>query len=156
MALARFYTDVALEWASEDERFQHLDWRVEWRYPGSFLQRYEEQSRRYHERKRIRPIQPDVPLRECLERLTRGSLVAMARVHDVDYVNVCKEQLIQRMAGALTDPYTLKQAVSGLSGAEFCQLGQGLPAPTRCSERASKFARVGPNLVAPHDSVEGS
>lgn len=118
LALTRFYTDIGLGQDELDERFLELDWKVDVRIPGSYLYVARERSRQYHERKRTRPIRPDAPLKECLERLSRESLVAMARVHSVYYVKLRKEPLVERLAEALTDPLALERAVSSLSETE--------------------------------------
>lgn len=118
LALARFYTDAGLRWNEVDERFLELDWRVDIRIPGSPLHMARERARQYWERRRTRPIRPDAPLKECLGRLSRESLVVTARVHSVSYVKLRKELLVERLVEALTDPRALERAVSGLSDME--------------------------------------
>ncbi|MBC7226046.1 MAG: tetratricopeptide repeat protein [Thermoflexales bacterium] len=117
-ALARFYTDAGLRWNEEDERFLELEWRIDARTPGSRLYMERERSRQLQERRRTQPIRPDAPLKECLGRLSRESLVVMARVHSVQYANLRKELLIERLAEALTDPRTLEEAAADLSDGE--------------------------------------
>ncbi len=118
LALARFYTDIGLGQDELDDRFLRLDWQVDERIPGSVVYMLRERSRQYYEQKRTRPIRPDAPLKECLERLTRESLVITARVHSVYYTKLRKAQLVERLAEALTDPTVLERAVSGLSATE--------------------------------------
>ncbi|MCX7854566.1 MAG: tetratricopeptide repeat protein [Anaerolineae bacterium] len=118
LALARFYTDVGLRWNEVDERFLELDWKVDIRTPGSYLYIERERSRQFYERRRSRPIRPDASLKECLERLSRESLVATARVHSVYYVKLRKDPLVERLVEALTEPRTLERAVSSLSETE--------------------------------------
>ncbi len=86
--------------------------------PDSSWHTLAERHRQHLERKRTRPIRPNASLKECLERLDRESLIAMARVHLVDSVNLRKEQVVERLVEALTDPLTLETAASGLSAAE--------------------------------------
>ncbi len=128
LALARFYTDTAMRWQPVDDRFYELDWLVEARTPGSFLYLSRERSRKSREQRRTRPIQPNASLSECLGRLSRESLMAMARVHFISYSALRKEQLIQRLVEALTNPRTLERAVPGLSDPERQALREVLDA----------------------------
>ncbi len=114
LAMARFYTHVGSRWDAGDLRFLELELTIEARTPGSYWQIIREHSRQRQERKRTRPIRPDASLKECLERLPRESLVAMAQVHSLRYANLRKELLIQQLVEALTDPFTLRRAVSHL------------------------------------------
>ncbi len=118
LALVRFYADAGLRWNREDDRFLQLAWLAEGSVLDSYLRVLKERSRQYMERKRTRPIRPDASLKECLERLDKESLIAMARVHSVYYVKLRKEQLVERLSEALTDPDILEVAISSLSDAE--------------------------------------
>ncbi|MFN3763096.1 MAG: tetratricopeptide repeat protein, partial [Anaerolineae bacterium] len=118
LALARLYTDLGLEWDPQDERFLRISMLLEVTAPDSYWHILNERYRQYLERKRTRPIRPNASLKECLERLDKESLIAMARVHLVDSANLRKEQLVERLVEALTDPLTLETAASGLSDAE--------------------------------------
>lgn len=118
LTLARFYVDSALALTPEDERLQQLDQMLSWQEPDSSMYLFVQQSRQRQERKRNRPIPPDASLRQCLERLTRESLTAMARVYWVPYVSIRKAQLIQNLVEAITDPAILREAVAKLEADE--------------------------------------
>jgi len=118
LALARFYVDSALGWNPEDERFHQLDWTLALQEPDSGLYILAQRSRQYRERRRKRSIPPDASLRQCLERLSRESLVATAQTYSVPYVALRKEPLIQRLVEAITDPDRLREAVAALAADE--------------------------------------
>jgi len=118
LALARFYVTTALSWNPDDERFHQLDWILALREPDSGLYILAQRSRQYRERKRNRPIPPDASLRQCLERLSRESLVATARTYSAPYVGLRKEPLIQHLVEAITDPERLEEAVAELEADE--------------------------------------
>lgn len=118
LALTRFYVDMAQRWDPEDIRFRRLELILVHEEPGSGIQTYRQRSRRIYERKRMRPILPDASLRECLERLSRESLAAMAIVYTVSYGSLRKEQLIQHLVETLTTPFDLEWAALALSETE--------------------------------------
>ncbi len=117
-ALARFYVDSALGWNPEDERFHQLDWTLALHEPDSGLYILAQRSRQYRERRRNRPIPPDASLRQCLERISRESLVATAQTYSAPYVGLRKEPLIQHLVEAITDPERLRTVVSELEADE--------------------------------------
>jgi tetratricopeptide (TPR) repeat protein len=114
LALARFYVTTALSWHPDDEHFQQLDLVLALQEPDSGLNVLLQQSRQYRERRRSRPIPPDASLRQCLERITRESLVATAKTYSVPYVALRKEDLIQNLVEAITDPERLREALTEL------------------------------------------
>ncbi len=118
LALARFYVTTALNWNPDDERFHQLDWILALREPDSGLYILAQRSRQYRERRRNRPIPPDASLRQCLERLSRESLIATAQTYLVPYVGLRKEFLIRNLVEAITDPERLREAVSELEADE--------------------------------------
>ncbi len=118
LALARFYVDSALGWKPEDERFLQLDWTLSLQEPDSGLYIFTQRSRQRYEQRRTRPIPPDASLHQCLDRLSRDSLTATARIYSVSYVAVRKEPLIQRLVEAIMDPDRLRGAVAQLEAEE--------------------------------------
>lgn len=118
LALARFYVDSALGWKPEDERFRQLGWTLSLQEPDSGLYILIQRSRQRYEQRRTRPILPDASLHQCLDRLSRDSLTATARIYSVSYVAVRKEPLIQRLVEAITDPDRLREAVAELEANE--------------------------------------
>ncbi len=118
LALARFYVTTALSWQPDDEYFHQLDWVLALQEPDSSLSMLLQRSRQYRERRRNRPIPPDASLRQCLERLSRESLVATARIYSAPYVGLRKESLLQHLVEAITDPERLRGAVATLSADE--------------------------------------
>lgn len=118
LALARFYVTTALSWHPDDEHFQQLDLVLALQEPDSGLNVLLQQSRQYRERRRSRPIPPDASLRQCLERITRESLVATAKTYSVPYVALRKEDLIQNLVEAITDPERLREALTELDAEE--------------------------------------
>ena len=117
-ALARFYVDRALGWNPEDERFRQLDWTLALQEPDSGLYILAQRSRQYRERRRNRPIPPDASLRQCLERISRESLVATAQTYSAPYAGLRKDPLIQHLVEAITDPERLQEAVAELAADE--------------------------------------
>jgi len=118
LALARFYVATALSWYPDDERFQQVDLVLRLQEPDSGLNVLLQQSRQHRERRRSRPIPPDASLRQCLERITRESLVATAKTYSVPYVALRKEDLIQNLVEAITDPERLREALTELDAEE--------------------------------------
>lgn len=68
------------------------------------------QRRQQEEEKRRQPIPADASLAECLNRVTKDYLIGAARQLRLPY-NARKNVLIQRLAGALTDPVRLKEGI---------------------------------------------
>lgn len=118
LALARFYVDSSLGWDPEDARFRQLDWTLSLREPDSGLSIFAQRSRQYYEQRRNRPIPPDASLRQCLERVSRESLTATARLYAAPYVALRKEPLVQQLVEAITDPDRLREAVAELEADE--------------------------------------
>ncbi|HEY75391.1 MAG TPA: tetratricopeptide repeat protein [Thermoflexia bacterium] len=118
---AEQHAQIVLEMMPDDEAAQEILDQAEWGriFSTPRWQEYLRRRREREEKKRRRPTRPDATLAECLERITKESLICTARaMPSPRKYNVRKAILIQDLAEYLPDPEVLQEIVKGLSDEE--------------------------------------
>ncbi len=118
VSMARFSVESAVEWMSEedDAPLSDLLFRISL-MERTTTGRFVGEMRGRADRQRQAPIQANASLAECLNRITKDNLRGTCKAAGVSSVGR-KEELIQRLAEALTDPDMLRKIVADLSDEE--------------------------------------